>query len=847
MTVSMLSTGRQKALSVFTEARQRMTRHPLAEIRLTILAIAVFYTVPSVIQTLTSVHGSWYSRLGVVAGFSVLTMAWFRAFARSGFSMALDAIAVTGFAMFALAATDKVLAVQVLYMCAIVRALYGSKARRIGTISLLLVLVYLGSMVAAAGTPGITAHLTDLVGVLLIAAMMRLIERSVSAGEAGAARQHLLARVGTDLLAAEDPGRVFQLLKAAVLDVTRDLPNVRVAITLAPDAAGGATSSHSFPFKISSSSGSLRVDTSAGSIPSSMVQTVAALAVQASLAMDRIFTAKRWSTLVHNSSDMILVIGETGEITYASPAAKRVIGYEVDELQGRPLESLLDQTEAPSVMAALRARSLAPVSSRMQFLMRHHDNSWVNIEADHTNLTGSVGVSGLVLNCSDITETKALEDQLRHRAFHDPLTSLPNRALFQDRVEHSLAASGRTAGGIAVMFVDLDDFKTVNDSLGHPSGDQLLRLVGDRIKDCLRSGDTAARLGGDEFAILLDNADGADAVRVAERIFSALEAPVIIEGREVFVSCSTGIAVDPERTSGAGELLRDADTAMYAAKARGKARFQIYESGMHIGAVEKLELEGEIRRALRDSEFELYYQPVMALEGHKLVGFEGLIRWNHPTRGLLMPGDFLAVAEQSGQIVAMSRWVLTEAVRQSAEWELACGAATPWISVNVSAHHLLHGNLAEDVQQTLKAHDVAPGRLVLEITEGMAVEDADAIDRLGQLRGLGVRIALDDFGTGYSSLGYLDSLPIDIIKVDRSFLSTKTAEGGYALLRGIVALGSTLDKHVIVEGVETSSQLAAIRDAGTGLFAQGYLLGRPMPVASADQLLGTRVEALATA
>ena len=603
MTALMLATGRQKALSVFAAARQWMGRHPLAEIRLTILAIAVFYAVPSVIQTLTSAQVLWYWRLGAVVGFSLITMAWFRAFARSGFSIGLDAIAFAGFAIFAFSATDKVLSVQVLYMTAIVRALYGGQARRLGTVTLLLVIAYLGSMVAAAGAPGITAHLTDLVGVFLTAGMMRLMERSVTAGEAGATRQRLLARVGTDLLAAEDPGRVFQLLKAAVLEVTRDLPNVRVALTLAPDTAGGTSSSHRFTFKIAGSSGSLRVDTSAGSIPGSIVQTVAALVVQASLAMDRIFTAKRWSTLVHNSSDMILLIGETDEITYASPAAKRVIGYEVDELQGRPFESLLDPTEAASVMAASHARSLAPVSSRMQFLMRHRDNSWVNIEADHTNLHGSVGVSGLVLNCRDITETKALEDQLRHRAFHDPLTSLPNRALFQDRVEHSLAASGRTSGGISVMFVDLDDFKTVNDSLGHPCGDQLLRLVGDRIKDCLRSGDTAARLGGDEFAILLDNADGADAVLVAERIFSALEAPVIIEGREVFVSCSTGIAVDPERTSGAGELLRDADTAMYAAKAKGKARYQIYESGMHIGAVDKLELEGEIRRAIRDSEF----------------------------------------------------------------------------------------------------------------------------------------------------------------------------------------------------------------------------------------------------
>jgi diguanylate cyclase (GGDEF)-like protein/PAS domain S-box-containing protein len=847
MKVPTFAITRRRALSVLAEARRRLPQHALVEVRLTILAIAVFYTIPPMIQTLTDHTASPYSRVGVVAAFLLINAAWLVAFSQGRYSAALDGLVVVGLTIFTLAITNRGLWVQALYMCAILRSLYGAKATRVAAMTALLVLGCLGALLVTTGTSEIAAHLTDVVAVFLTTGMMRLMERSISAGQAGALRQRLMARVATDLLAADNFGRVFQLLRAAVLDVTSALPNVRVALTLVGDATGGTASSRHFPVMIAGTPGSVRVDTSASSVPVSIVETVAALAAQASLALDRIFTSKRWSTLVHNSSDMILVIGESDEITYASPAAKRVLGYEVEELQGKALASLLDEAEAPGLLRALSAPTTAAEDSRLQFPMRHRDESWVQIEAGHGNLRGSVGVSGLVLNCRDITETKALEDMLRHRAFHDPLTSLPNRALFHDRVEHSLAARGRTAGGVAVLFVDLDDFKNVNDSLGHASGDQLLRLVGDRIRQCLRSGDTGARLGGDEFAVLLDNADGDDATRVADRILAAFDTPVIIDGREIFVSCSAGIAVDADRSSGADELIRDADIAMYAAKAKGKARYQLYESGMHVGAVDKLELEAEIRRAVREAEFELYYQPVLALDTRELVGFEALIRWNHPTRGLLLPGAFIAVAEQSGQIIAMSQWVLMEAARQSAEWDLACGASTPWISVNVSAHHLLHGNLADDVHQALETHGVAPSRLVLEITEGIAVKGPEATERLSGLRALGVRLALDDFGTGYSSLGYLDNLPVDTIKVDRSFLTPKTDSRGYALLRGVVALGLTLQKQVIVEGVETSAQLAAIRESGDGLFAQGYLLGRPTPVAAATDLLGAKARALATA
>jgi diguanylate cyclase (GGDEF)-like protein len=420
-------------------------------------------------------------------------------------------------------------------------------------------------------------------------------------------------------------------------------------------------------------------------------------------------------------------------------------------------------------------------------------------------------------------------DTMLHQALHDGLTGLANRALFTDRIQHALTQGRRRGTVCGVIFIDLDRFKTVNDSLGHASGDDLLVAVARRIDQSLRSADTAARLGGDEFAVLLEDLNSADeAVLVAERVIEALSTPVVVAGREVYVRASLGIAVGRDD---ADELLRRADVAMCRAKADGQGRHRVFEESMQAEVVERLELEGELVRAIERDEIEVHYQPVIALDGHTLAGFEALARWTHPTRGLVPPPQFIPLAEDNGSIVALGRHVLRTACRQAARWLTEFPSAeTRIMSVNLSGRQLEDPNIVADVAAALADSGLPAAALVLEITETVLMHDTEAtIARLTGLKTLGVRLAVDDFGTGYSSLRYLRRFPIDILKMAKPFVDGLDPgdDEGRALARAIVELANSLKLACIAEGIEAPAQAEVLRELGCGL-GQGFHFARPM-------------------
>jgi diguanylate cyclase (GGDEF)-like protein len=432
-----------------------------------------------------------------------------------------------------------------------------------------------------------------------------------------------------------------------------------------------------------------------------------------------------------------------------------------------------------------------------------------------------------------------LYEEIRHQAFHDGLTGLANRALFADRVEHALARSLRTGSLIAVLFVDLDDFKTVNDRFGHQAGDQLLRAIGERLLAMVRPGDTAARLGGDEFAVLLEDVHSSEDARiVASRLIEAIRTPMQLGGADAIVGASIGVALS---TAGerAADLLRNADFAMYRAKGAGKGRFEIFEASMRAGIAERAELEQIIHGAVDRGELRVAYQPIIALATGAVVGAEALVRWHPAGRPMLMPADFITLAEENGQIVAIGRWVIEEACRLGRRWQEQIGDPKFGISVNLSARQFQHPDLVRDVKAALAATGLAPSSLTLEITESVLMQHTTStIDTLGQLRAHGVRLAIDDFGTGYSSLSYLDRFSVDALKIDRTFIDGFGAgREGPVLVRAIIELGQALGLEVVAEGIEREDQLGPLRALGCQ-FGQGYLFARPMEPDALSALLG---------
>jgi diguanylate cyclase (GGDEF)-like protein len=424
------------------------------------------------------------------------------------------------------------------------------------------------------------------------------------------------------------------------------------------------------------------------------------------------------------------------------------------------------------------------------------------------------------------------------QALKDSLTRLPNRRLFHDRVAHALARGQRRPGTMAVLFIDLDKFKDVNDSLGHPSGDHLLTSVAERLRAILRPGDTAARLGGDEFAVLVEDIGGeSDAVKVAQRLLDALASPFNLRGRELTVGASVGIAVSAPGDT-VDDLLRNADVAMYTAKQSGRGRHECFVPDMHAAVVRRVEMENYLRRAADDGEFVLHYQPIFALATGRLAGFEALLRWQHPTRGLLAPSEFLAVAEESGAIVGIGAWVIDAACRQARQWRDHYPGHLLTMSVNLSPTQLKEPGIVEVVERVLLSSGLPAGDLTLELTEGVMVSATGVIvERLHALKNLGVQLAIDDFGTGYSSLGHLRQLPFDVLKIDKTFVDdVADGSGDSAFARAIIKLGQTLGLTMVAEGVEHADQAARLGELGCD-FAQGYWFAKPLNVDGVEAVL----------
>ena len=449
---------------------------------------------------------------------------------------------------------------------------------------------------------------------------------------------------------------------------------------------------------------------------------------------------------------------------------------------------------------------------------------------------------GRVWSFRDITARKKAEEQLLHDAIHDGLTALPNRTLFLDRLEHAIRRSQRALKHVfALLFVDLDRFKVVNDSLGHLAGDELLVSLADRLRACVRPADTVARLGGDEFTILLDViAHPEEAIIAAERIQRAVAAPFNIRGTEIFTTASIGIAVSAPHYVQPEEMLRDADIAMYRAKAKGRAGYEVFQPGMHTSAVALLHLENDLRRAVKRGELVLHYQPVVSLSEARILGFEALLRWNHPSRGLLQPADFVPIAEETGLIVAIGRWALREACGRMREWQQYFGRSDLSISVNLSGRQLVDPALILEVEHALLESELPPGSLCLELTETVLMENSQAAMRtLAQLRGLGVSVHIDDFGTGYSSLGYLHRFPVDAIKIDRSFIShIETGDENLDIIRTIMTLATNLKMTVIAEGVENEMQRAQLVALGCQA-AQGFLFSEAADILAVRTMIGS--------
>jgi diguanylate cyclase (GGDEF)-like protein/PAS domain S-box-containing protein len=503
----------------------------------------------------------------------------------------------------------------------------------------------------------------------------------------------------------------------------------------------------------------------------------------------------------------------------------------------------------------MRVTDIRPDEDRQAFLnevaiakdLHHSSMAWRHLVKDGRIIEVSItahrlefkGRSAMLSSIQDVTERNGLERELRHRAFHDALTDLANRSLFANRLEHALERQARDGSSIGVIVLDLDGFKTVNDSLGHSIGDKLLFAVGERLVDAVRPGDTVARLGGDEFAILLEDEPTIDQVAEhAARVVNCLSRPFELAGKSLIVTASAGVTLNGPG-DGPDELIRNADMAMYLAKQDGKACVRRYEPALHHAALDRLELEADLRRALDRDELVLHYQPTVQISDGAVRGFEALVRWQHPRRGLLGPMEFIPLAEETGLIVDVGRWVLEEACRQNRVWQERF-ARELTIAVNVSARQLRDTGLVACVRNALAASELAPRDLTLEITESVLMDNSDAaIARLHELKALGIRLAIDDFGTGYSSLNYLRALPVDIVKIDKVFVDGVASDReAHGLIKAILSMAETLELQAVAEGVESFEQACRLEQLGSPL-VQGFHYAPPLSVPAVEALLST--------
>jgi diguanylate cyclase (GGDEF)-like protein/PAS domain S-box-containing protein len=595
----------------------------------------------------------------------------------------------------------------------------------------------------------------------------------------------------------------------------------------------------------------LAVLSSDAPLPRETARAVGGLIAQASLALERAQLAEdvhrqrveaRFRSLVQNATDLITVIDQDDTVRYQSPSVRRVLGHEPSDLEGTNFFDLLHPDDAPRIRSFLASSSAG--QNIIDARLLHQNGTWLSVEMTANDLTDDPNVAGIVLNTRDVSERRAFEEQLQHQAFHDTVTGLANRALFHDRVHPALERQGRDGKELAILLLDLDDFKAVNDSLGHAVGDRLLIDVGNRLRTLVRGADTVARMGGDEFAVLMEEARQEEAGEAAERIVEGLKAPFQLDGKDVLVRASLGIAIVEagHGDEGAEEVLRNADVAMYMAKAEGKGRYQVFEPTIHNSVLRRLELRADLLRAVESKEFVLYFQPILELSTGELAGVEALIRWQHPERGLVPPDQFIPLAEETGLIVPMGKWALEEACREA----LVLQRAHPrreqplTMAVNLSAKQLQEPDLVRDLASVLRESGLEPQSLHVEITESVMMADTEfSVTRLKELKMLGVRLAVDDFGTGYSSLNYIRRFPIDVLKIDRSFIDGITDEGEVsALTEAILQLSRILNLHAVAEGIETKDQLNRLLQLNCEL-GQGYLFARPLERKAIEALVAT--------
>jgi diguanylate cyclase (GGDEF)-like protein/PAS domain S-box-containing protein len=594
--------------------------------------------------------------------------------------------------------------------------------------------------------------------------------------------------------------------------------------------------------------------------------SVEVLASQAALALDRITLSNEinrrnseayFRTLVQNTADVILIVGGDNRIRYASPSAAPTFGIDtVDGIVGTAFEDVIhpaDQALACQILEVVRSSGTHAERADWTVLRTGSNigENHVQVEVSCRDLRDDRTVRGLVVTLRDVTERRRLERELTHRALYDSLTGLPNRALFHERLQQAVVRTQRTQGVVGVLVIDLDDFKIVNDTMGHEVGDELLVAVGERLGRVLRPHDTAARLGGDEFAALITDAQDADDIeQIAGRIVAVLEDPFTIGNHTVSGVASVGVATTAEAED-VQDLLRQADLALYVAKGGGKGQWCRYQSALHTAVRQRLELRTALEKAVTNREFTLVYQPIVALDtvtpsGSSAVGFEALIRWNHPTRGVVSPAEFIDVAEESGLIVPIGGWVLENAIATAADWCRRLSRPRPlYVSVNVSARQFRTAGFVNKVRQELATHKLPAECLMLEITESLLLRDDEQVwADLAVLREIGVRVAIDDFGTGYSSLSYLRQAEIDVVKIDKSFVDTvSTAPQQRALVEGIVQLAQTLGLQVVAEGIEREIDRETLMNLGCPL-GQGYLFARPLSYSSAlDWLLAEHIAA----
>ncbi|MFL6284673.1 MAG: putative bifunctional diguanylate cyclase/phosphodiesterase [Pyrinomonadaceae bacterium] len=573
--------------------------------------------------------------------------------------------------------------------------------------------------------------------------------------------------------------------------------------------------------------------------PMLLVAKVARLAERARSEKILRESEERFRLLVEGVRDYaIFMLDPEGRVASWNEGAERIKGYTAEEIIGEHCSRFYPEDETGLWLEVAVAEG------------REESEGW-SVRKDGTRFLANVvttalrdkagGLRGFSMVTRDVTERKMAEQRLLHDALHDGLTGLANRALFMDRLGHAVERARRHRDyAFAVFFLDLDRFKLVNDSLGHLAGDRLLIEVGRRLKSCMRVGDTVARLGGDEFTILLDDTkDSGDALRMAERVQARLSLPFDLDGHEVFVTATVGIALSTMDYSRPEDILRDSNTAMHGAKTLGKSAHKVFDATMHEHARAMLGLETDMRRAAERCEYVLHYQPIVSLETERLTGFEALVRWRHPRRGLLRPGDFLSLAEETGLVIQIDRWVLREACRRTREWQERFHVETPLcVSVNLSARDFSAPNLVEHVRDVLEESGLEAGCLKLEITESVLMSDAESVtSTLRRLKELGVELQLDDFGTGYSSLSYLHRFPVDALKIDRSFVSRIGPDGANSeIARAIVTMAHSLKMSVVAEGVETEAQAAKLRSLACE-YGQGYLFADALDVAGAESLI----------